>query len=153
MSRLAANDTFLRQIRAAHSQRMRELEQASERERILVARLKAASVEPDAANAELAAIRHLLRDTVFKNAAVNLEGERLWIGNGAVGSGQRHQAGFGLAAMQACVSAWPDEFAWNADAPQPDVMISVRDWLEPSERWSWDVRRTGQAPPDQPSFW
>lgn len=153
MSRFTANSSFMRQIRAANSQRRRELEHAGERDRIFRARCAAAGIEITTPDAEQIAARHLLRETPFRNNSLTFTADRLWIGEGHVGNGLKHQAGFGLAAMEACVSAWDGEFTWDAQRPPLDVVISVRDWYEPTERWSWDVRRTGAVPENQPPFW
>jgi hypothetical protein len=153
MSRFNANSSFMRQIRAAEAQHKRAMEHDNERERLYRSRCAAAGVDPEAKDAPLIAARHLFKDTIFQNAPLQFTSERLWVGEGRIGNGLKHQAGFGLSAMQACVQAWPDEFAWLVDRPAPDVVLSIRDWLEPTDRWSWDVRRTGDAPADQPSFW
>ena len=153
MTRFEANNSFLRQIRASHSRRLRLMQQASDRERILQSRLDKAGVAADDPQAFELAVRHLLKDTPLCNAEMEFTGDRLWIGNGERGNGSKHQAGFGLEAMQACVSSWDGDHTWDADHPDPAVMISVRDWLDPIDRWSWDVRRTGSVPLGQPSFW
>ena len=153
MSRFTANSSFMRQIRAANSQRRRELQHANERDRIFRDRCQNAGIDTTTPDAETIAARHLLRDTPLRNCTLRFTGDRLWIGEGHVGNGAKHQAGFGLAAMQACVDAWGGDFTWDPQRPDLEVVISVRDWMEPSERWSWDVRRTGAVPEDQPPFW
>ena len=153
MTRFDANNSFLRQIRASHSRRLRLMQQASDRERILQSRLTKASVSGDDPGAYEQAVRFLLKDTPLCNARIEFTDDRLWIGDGERGSGSKHQAGFGLDAMNACVSAWDGDHAWDPEHPDPNVIISVRDWLDPIDRWSWDVRRTGSVPMGQPSFW
>jgi hypothetical protein len=153
MSRFTANSAFMRQMRAAGAERDRRVEHDSERERILSDRLAKGQIDPDDPDAHLKAAAYVLRNTVLQNATLNLTGDRLWIGEARGTNGNKHQAGFGLRAMEACVSAWEGEHEWDPEHPPVDVIISVRDWLEPVERWSWDVRRTGSVPLGQPSFW
>ncbi|MDO9353883.1 MAG: hypothetical protein Q7T55_09315 [Solirubrobacteraceae bacterium] len=153
MTQFSSNSSYLRQIRAAHERRVRQVQHDNDRDRILHARIVKAGLDPaDPDSPELAA-RFLFRDTCLRNATIVLQDDRLWIGEGERGNSAKHQAGFGLEAMQACVQAWDGEHLWNDAHPDPRVMISVRDWLEPIERWSWDVRRTGSVPTGQPSFW
>ncbi|MDQ8046291.1 MAG: hypothetical protein AAGC46_13585 [Solirubrobacteraceae bacterium] len=143
----------MRQLRAAHSQRTRRLEHASERDRILRDRLTKGKIDPKADDAYEQAAGFVLRHTVLRNVALEVIGDRLWIGESRGQNGIKHQAGFGLRALEACVNAWDGDFLWDPEHPSDEVMISVRDWLEPVERWSWDIRRTGAMPDGQPSFW
>ncbi len=143
----------MRQIRASSVQRVRQAQQDDDRERRLLARMEKAGVDPETPDAPVITARFIFKDTVLKNATIELAGDRLWIGEGDRTNSAKHQAGFGLQAMEACVQAWDGEHAWDESKPDARVMISVRDWLEPSERWSWDVRRTGSVPQGQPSFW
>jgi hypothetical protein len=153
MSRFTANSAFMRQIRAAGAERVRRIEHDSERDRILRDRLAKGKIDPTDDDAHLQAAAYVLRNTVLQHASLELTGDRLWIGEARGSNGHKHQAGFGLRAMEACVMAWDGEHAWDVEHPPADVVISVRDWLEPVERWSWDVRRTGSVPQGQPSFW
>lgn len=153
MTRFSANSSFLRQIRANHERRARQVQHDNDRDRILHARMKKAGVDPSEPHARDITAKFLFKDTVLRNAQIELVGDRLWIGEAQNDAAQKHQAGFGLQAMEACIMAWDGEHLWRVDAPDPEVMISVRDWLDPIERWSWDVRRTGSVPSDQPSFW
>ena len=153
MTRFDANNSFLRQIRASHSRRMRLMQQATDRERILQGRLSKAGVSADDPDAYELAVRFLFKDSPLCNAKIEFTDDRLWIGDGERGNGSKHQAGFGLDAMYACVNAWEGDHLWDPEHPDPNVIISVRDWLDPVDRWSWDVRRTGSVPLGQPSFW
>ena len=136
-----ANSSFLRQIRANHERRVRQLQHDDDRERIFHARCKKAGVDASDPNAPELVAKFLFRETCLRIATIKLTDDRLWIGEGASGNGAKHQAGFGLQAMEACIRAWDGEHTWDENAPDARVMISVRDWLEPIERWSWDVRR------------